>query len=167
MAYNVNQVGYSGTSKSAPASNNDIIASLFPGAQNLTASASDVIKNLLNGTPSPSTVRNSTATFGVGSGLGGGSGFLNRYGYDLYNKQGQERQSAGLGALNSLIGSTASPILTNQGQQQQNSQFYSNLGQSNNQFNQDLQLRQFLANLQAMGLGQSIISDGRTSLPTI
>jgi hypothetical protein len=54
----------------------------------------------------------------------------------------------------------------NQSQAQQNQQFNQNLGQQGSQFNQNLELQQFLAQLQAMGLGQSVVG-GKTSYPNM
>ena len=131
------------------------------GFGGLVQSGQNVIGDLLNGNPSASTVRNATAAFGSGAGLGTGSGITNRMGYDLYNQQGQARQQTGLSDLNSLISSTSSPALTNQAQQMQNQQFGAQLGQQNSQFGQDLELKQFLSQLQAMGLGAAISSPNK------
>jgi hypothetical protein len=151
------------TTPSAPSS--DFLNQLIPGFQNLNSKSSDVINHLLNGTPNPGTAQNAAATFGAQNGLGTGSGVTNRYGYDLYNQQGDQRQKEGLGALSGLISSIAQPTLENQGQNQQNQQFYSNLGQQAGEFNasqaneNNRAMQQLLAQLsggqqpQTLGLG--------------
>ena len=80
---------------------------MIPGYSNLVSQAGSTIGDLLSGSPSTSVARNAEATFGAGSGTGAGSGVANRWGYDLYNTMGQQRQQAGLSDLNSLIGSTS------------------------------------------------------------
>jgi hypothetical protein len=133
----------------------------IPGFQNLNSKSSDVINNLLNGTPNPGTAQNAAATFGATNGLGTGSGIANRFGYDLYGQQGAQRQQQGLGDLSNLIGSIASPTLQNQGQNLQNQQFGANLNQQAQEFNtsqqnqQNEQLNQLIAQLSGQGSGSS------------
>jgi hypothetical protein len=130
--------------------NSDFLSQLIPGFSGLNSKSSSVINNLLNGTPNPGTVQNAAATFGVQNGQGAGSGIANRFGYDLYNQQGAQRQQQGLAALPSLIGSIANPTLTNQGQNLQNQQFGADLTQRGNEFNasqQNQQMQALLAQL--------------------
>lgn len=67
--------------------------------------------------------------------MGTGSGIANRFGYDLYQQQGTQRQQQGLSGLMELIGSISQPTLENQGQNQQNQQFNQNLNQNAAEFN--------------------------------
>lgn len=156
--------GYAGNPKSKTGT--DFLESIIPGYSKLAGQTTDIIGNLLNGTPSPSTTRQAAATFGNSNGLGTGSGIVNRYGYDLYNQKGQQNQQTGIANLLNMIQGVSSPVLSNQGQQNQNSQFYSNLGQQGNQFDKTFGLQEFLAQLQALGLGNSITNDNY-QLPTI
>jgi len=128
----------------------DWMNNLIPGYSGLVGQASGAIGDLLAGQPSPSTAQNAAATFGVENGLGTGSGVTNRYGYDLYNQMGAQRQQQGMSDLNSLIGSTSSPALSNQAQQMQNTQFGQNLAQQGSEFGQSLQTQvsEFGQNLQ-------------------
>ena len=150
----------------APASCSDFLNNIIPNFGNLNSKSSSVINNLLNGTPNAGTTQNAAATFGATNGLGTGSGIGNRFGYDLYQQQGAQRQSQGLDALSKLIGSVSQPTLENQGQNQQNQQFYSNLNQQAGEFNtsqaneNNRQMGQLLAQLsgslpnpQTLGLG--------------
>lgn len=139
----------------------NFLASIIPGYKNLVGGTTDIINNLLQGSPSPSTVRNANAAFGVSSGqpaIGGVGTFAGNRGFDLYRQQGQQNQQTGIGNLLGLISGVSSPALANQGQQLQNSQFNANLGQQASQFNTNMQLQNFLAQLQALGLGNSIVS---------
>lgn len=167
MTYSIAGLNYgtnSPNTNSAPATNgNSFLNNL--GFGNLIQSAQSDVGNLLNGLPSPSQAQTANAYFGAGSGVGSTSDFLRNRGYDLYGQQAQQNKQTGLQDLNSLIGSTSSPALSNQSQQLQNNQFNSNLSQQGSQFQQNLQLQQFLAQLQAMGLGNSIVNSGKTSLP--
>lgn len=159
MAYT--QIGYDYSGNSAPSSGANYLGGL--GFGGLINSAQQDVGSLLNGLPSPSTTRTANAYFGAGTGLGTGSDFLRNRGYDLYGQQSQQRQQTGLQDLNSLMSGVSSPELTNQGQQLQNTQFNANLGQNQSQFDQNLQLQQFLAQLQAMGLGNSIVNSGKSN----
>lgn len=123
------------TSTTMPPANSDFLSTLIPGFSGLSNKSSSVISNLLNGTPNAGTAQNAAATFGATNGLGTGSGIANRFGYDLYGQQGAQRQQQGLSSLNNLIGSISQPTLENQGQNQQNQQFYSNLNQQAGEFN--------------------------------
>ena len=142
--------------------NSDFLSALIPGFSGLTSKSSSVINNLLNGSPNTGTAVNAAATFGATNGLGAGSGIANRFGYDLYNQQGQQRTQQGLGDLAGLISSTAQPTLENQGQNLQNNQFYSNLGQSAAEFNtsqqneNNRQMQALLAQLSGGGSGESV-----------
>lgn len=123
----------------------------IPNYNALLGKATGTISDLLNGTPSPSTTRNAAATFGVENGLGTGSGVVNRYGYDLYNQEGQQRQAQGAQELGSLIGTVSQPTLENQGQNLQNNQFYSNLDQQANEFNTQEQMQQLDEMIRSFG----------------
>lgn len=150
----------------------------IPGFSGLTGQASSVIGNLLNGTPSPSTIRNAAATFGNANGLGTGSGIVNNYGYNLYNQQGQANQQQGVTDLLSMLGGYAGTVTPTAGQNLQNSQFNANLAQNANQFNQSQAqqagqfdqsnaLAQFNAMVNALGLGSSIVGQGIQQLPQL
>jgi hypothetical protein len=133
------------------------LESILPGIGGQKGQVSDIITNLLNGTPSPSTIRNASATFGAENGLGVGSGATNRFGYDLYNQQGQKNQQTGIQDLLSTIQGFSQPTLEAQGQVNQNEQYYSGLNQNQNQFNtsqanqQNQQLYALLAQLSGRG----------------
>lgn len=147
---------------SAPAAS--FLSTIIPNYNNLVGQTSSIIGNLLNGTPSPGTVQNATATFGVNNGLGTGSGVLNNYGYNLYDQTGQANQAAGMQDLSSLIGSVSSPTLTNQGQQLQNSQYNAGLNQQENEFGQNLAEQQFTDQINSLiGLSNSGIGGGNTT----
>jgi hypothetical protein len=104
------------------------------------------------------------AYFGVGAGTpasgSNGAGAVNTFignrGADLYNQQANANQQTGLNDLLSTIGTYTSPALANQGQQLQNSQFNANLAQQGSEFQQQNQLAQFQAMLQALSLGNNI-----------
>lgn len=115
---------------------------IIPNFSGNSSHAGDIISNLLNGTPNSGTVQNAAATFGAENGLGTGSGVTQRYGYDLYNQQGAQRQQTGLSDLSSLISSISSPTLEDQGQNLQNQQFNQNLNQNASEFNASEQSRQ-------------------------
>lgn len=173
-----------GTAQSASTDALAMLNQAIPGFNGLSGQASSVVQNLLSGQPSPSTARNAAATFAAGNGLGtGGSGSLSdRWGYDLYNQQGQQRQQAGIQDLLGLLGGysgtvtpTAGQNLQNQqyyygqnqnqnqfdqAQGQQNNQFFANLNQNQNQFDQNLALNKFNAMLSGLGLGNSIVGNG-------
>lgn len=145
-----------------PAPGSSFLNTAIPGFANLNNKSSDVINNLLNGSPNPSTTQNAAATFGTTNGFGTGSGIANRFGYDLYQQQGNQRQQQGLGDLSSLISSIAQPTLQNQQQNQQNQQFYSGLGQGAQEFNasqaanNNNQINALIAQLSGQGNGQSL-----------
>lgn len=161
MAYT--QIGYGYGGNSAPSSGANYLGGL--GFGGLINSAQQDVGSLLNGLPSPSTTRTANAYFGAGTGLGTGSDFLRNRGYDLYGQQSQQRQQTGLQDLNSLMSGVSSPELSNQGQQLQNTQFNANLNQQGDQYSQDLQLKKFLANLQAIGLGREITTGNSINIP--
>jgi len=98
------------TATSGP--NADWLNNLIPGYSGLVSQASSTIGDLLSGSPSTSVARNAAATFGAANGQGTGSDIANRWGYDLYNTMGQQRQQQGISDLNSLIGSTSQPALS-------------------------------------------------------
>lgn len=144
------------------------LESVLPGIGNMTSSATSVIQNLLNGLPSASRARTDNAYFGVGAGqpdTGGVGTFSGNRGADLYSQQAGANRQQGLSNLFQAIGSYSSPILQNQGQQLQNQQFGAQLGQNSSQFQQNYQLQQFQAMLQALGLGNSITGDLPGNLP--
>ena len=114
--------------------NPNFLSQYIPNYDELVGKAGSNINDLLSGNLSPAIARNSAASFGVSSGMPG-SGLADRYGYDLYNQQAQQRQQAGLSDLNSLIGSISTPTLSSEAQNLQNQQFYSNLNQQANEFN--------------------------------
>jgi hypothetical protein len=127
----------------------------LPGIGGLTASATDAIGNLLKGLPSPNIARQAAATFGVSQGQGPGSGFADRYGYDLYNQMGQQRQQQGIQDLLSTIGSFAGTLTPSQSQLLQNQQFGSSLLNQQAEFSQteaDRQNQQLLALMGQLGM---------------
>ena len=142
---------------------NSYLENLLPGISGLQGQATSAIGNLLGGLPSPSASRTANAYFGAGSGMGAGSQFLQNRGYDLYNQKAAQNQQTGLSDLTSLLGATTSPALqysglgvTQQGQNLQNQQFNSQLGQNASEFDQTNQIAQFNAMLNALGLGQQM-----------
>jgi len=152
----------------ATATNQNFLESVLPGIGNLTSSATGVIGNLLNGLPSVSQARTSNAYFGVGAGqpaTGGVGTFTANRGADLYGQQANQNRQTGLSDLLSTLGSYSSPILSNQGQQLQNTQFNSQLGQQASEFNQNYELQKFQAMLQALGLGNQITGTNTGNIP--
>lgn len=150
--------GYGTSSSPAPQFNNDFLNNL--GFGNLIKTGQNVTQGLLNGNTSADAARTANAYFGAQSGMPG-SDYVKYRGADLYGAQRKADQQTGLGDLNTLLGGVTSPVLANQGQVNQNNQFGAQLNQNQNQFDQNLQLQQFLAQLQAMGLGQNIVQSGR------
>jgi hypothetical protein len=145
----------------------DFLASIIPNYTSMVGGATGIIGNLLNGSPSPSTVRNDNATFGVASGQPATSGLgslIGNRGYDLYKQQGQANQQTGISNLLNLIQGISSPTLTNQGQQMQNTQATNSLAQQNSQFGQELQLQQFQSMLQGLGIGNNAIGQSSFNL---
>lgn len=138
-----------------PNGGTDFLNNIIPGFNGLNQKSSDVIGNLLNGTPNAATAQNAAATFGTTNGFGAGSGIANRFGYDLYGQQGAQRQQQGLGDLSNLIGSVANPTLQNQGQNLQNQQFGANLNQQANEFNSSQQNQDLLTLLGQLGGGST------------
>lgn len=127
----------------------DYLNKALPGIGSVATSATDVIANLLRGTPSPSTARLAAATFGARAGQGPGSGISDVFGYDLYNQMGQQRQQQGIQDLLSTLGSFAGTLTPSQSQLLQNQQFGASLLNQQEQFNQTEQDRQ---NQQLMAL---------------
>lgn len=149
-----------GTGAVQPQTGQAFLESALPGVTNLTTSATSVIGNLLNGLPSASQARTSNAYFGVGSGQpdsGGVNSFIANRGADLYNQQANQSRQQGLGDLNSLIGSVTAPQIAAQGQALQNQQFRQSQAQQGSEFDQNLALQQFQAELGALGLGNNIV----------
>jgi len=160
------------TPTTGTSSGQGFLESVLPGIGNLTSSATGVISNLLNGLPSVSQARTSNAYFGVGAGqpdTGGVGTFTANRGADLYGQQAQQNRQQGLGNLFQALGSYSQPILANQGQQLQNSQFNQQLNQSADQFGQNYELEKFRTMLQALGLGNQItgVNTGNIPLNTI
>jgi hypothetical protein len=142
-----------------------MLNSVLPGFSDLSASATGVIGNLLKGLPNPATVQQANATFGAGSGMDSRSGFLANRGYDLYNQQGQQMQQQGIGDLLSMVQGYSGNVVPNAPQTLQNQQFGAQLGEQSSEFGQNLQLQQFQAMLQALGLGSQITNSGNIPLP--
>lgn len=143
------------------------LESILPGFRDLSANASGVIGNLLKGLPNPATVQQANATFGVNSGLGTGSGFLQGRGYDLYKQEGQNMQQQGLQDLLGTIQGYSGTVVPNAPQTLQNQQFGAQLGEQASEFGQNLQLQQFEAMLQALGLGNNVTNTGQMPLPNM
>lgn len=118
---------------STPQTPEDYLNQALPGFSNLSAGATGIIGNLLNGLPSPSTARQAAATFGVQNGLGTGSGVTNRYGYDLYNTQGAQRQQTGIQDLLSTLGSYSGNVTPNVSQIMQGQEFQQTQQDTQNQ----------------------------------
>lgn len=95
----------------------------MPGISGLSSGATDVISNLLKGQPSTSTSRRANAYFGAGSGMPN-SDFVRNRGFDLYNREGEERKQTGIKDFLSLLGAYT-PLA---GQEQQGNQFDERLG---------------------------------------
>lgn len=136
---------------STPQTPEDYLNQALPGFSNLSAGSTSVIGNLLKGLPSPSTARQAAATFGVQNGLGTGSGITNRYGYDLYNTQGAQRQQTGIQDLLSMLGTYSGNVTPNAGQIQQGQEFGANLLNQQNEFQQTEQDRQNQMLMQLLG----------------
>ncbi len=124
---------------------NNFLNSILPNLPSQKSEASSIIDNLLQGTPSPSTVRNAAATFGAQNGLGIGSGVTDRFGYDLYKQEGQKNQQQGIQNLLQMIQGFSSPTLASGAQDiqrtqvnNQQSQFEQQLAQLAKQFGQNL-----------------------------
>lgn len=118
---------------STPQTPEDYLNQALPGFSNLSAGATGIIGNLLQGLPSPSTARQAAATFGVQNGLGTGSGVTNRYGYDLYNTQGAQRQQTGIQDLLSTLGSYSGNVTPNVSQIMQGQEFQQTQQDTQNQ----------------------------------
>lgn len=155
----INQTFSTAPATSGTGTGQNFLESVLPGIGGLTSSATGVIGNLLNGLPSVSKTRSNNAYWGVGAGqpdVGGVNTFTGNRGADLYGQEAGQNRQQGLSNLFGAINSYSSPILQNQGQQFQNSQFNSAQGQQADQFNQTYQLQKFQAMLQALGLGNNI-----------
>lgn len=142
-----------------PSATSSFLESVLPGVTNLTSSATNVIGNLLSGLPSPSAARTNNAYFGVGAGQpdnGGVGTFTANRGADLYGQQAQQNQQTGLSDLLSTLGTYTGAALGNQGQQLQNNQASASLAQQGSEFQQQNQLNQFQAMLQALQVGNGI-----------
>lgn len=164
-SYNPSSISsYGPAPAGAPQFNNDFLNNL--GFGNLIKTGQDVTQGLLNGNTSADAARTANAYFGTTSGMPG-SDYVKYRGADLYGATRKADQQTGLGDLNTLLSGVTSPVLANQGQQFQNTQFNQNLNQNQNQFDQNLQLQQFLAQLQAMGLGQNIVNSGKNQPPPL
>ena len=144
----------------------------IPGLGDMTNSASSNILQLLNGNPSPSLTRTTNAYWGVGAGqpaTGDITSFIGNRGTDLYHTQANANQQQGLGDLLNLVGGYSGTVAPTPGQNQQNSQFYANLGQQGTQFNQQQALAEFQAQVQAMlgfgNLGLNAASIGQGGNP--
>ena len=155
------------TGSSGSVNTSGLLDSVLPGFSNLSGSATGVIANLLKGLPNPATTQQANATFGVNSGLGTGSGFLQGRGYDLYNQQGQAMQQQGLDDLLKTVGTYSGNVVANAPQTLQNQQFGAQLGEQQSEFGQNYQLQQFQAMLQALGLGNSITNSGNQPTPSM
>lgn len=132
----------------------------IPGLSNLLGTATGNIGNLLNGLGSPSYAQTTSAFAGAGAGQPGAGNalgtFVGNRGADLYNLQGQQNQQTGLSDLMSLIGTSSGNLAPSASQNQQNSQFYSNLGQQGSEFQQSLAEQQFNDQVNALiGLSNS------------
>lgn len=79
-------------------------AGAVPGDNGMSDSAEAIISNLLSGTPSPSQSKRDAAFFGTSAGIPG-SEMATRFGYDLYNQRGDERQQRGIQDLLSWLAS--------------------------------------------------------------
>jgi hypothetical protein len=135
----------------AQTQNEDYLNSALPGFSNMTGNATGFIGDLLKGTPSPSTARMAANTFGLQNGLGQGSGLTSNYGYNLYNKQGQQNQQVGMQDLLSMLGGYSGTVAPTVGQTQQNDQFNASLENNQSQFQQTEQDRQNQMLMQIFG----------------
>lgn len=125
------------------------LGNVIPGLTDLTKSGTDVIQQMLQGLPSPSTARTANAYFGINSGMPG-SEFVRNRGYDLYGQQAQQRQQQGLGDLLSFLGQYQNFVPT-PGQNLSTGLGYAQLGQSASEFNAQQAFNQWLAQ-QRLGL---------------
>jgi hypothetical protein len=152
----------------APTQQPQTMQQLLPQLNSMLNTASGNINNLLSGVPSPAVTRSANASFGAATGMpattGGGS-FIGNRAYDLYGQQAMQNQQTGLSDLLNLIGGTSGTVATTPGQQLQNQQFNTSAGNQSDQFQQSLALQQFNAMLNALGLGQNIVSSDQTQIP--
>lgn len=148
-----------------------ILNRAVPNGSGLTKMASERIKSLLGGMPGTSTSRRANAYFGGASGMPG-SEFVRNRGFDLYNMQGEQRQQQGFQDLLALISGTTSPMLQQQGQDIQQSQFGQNLGEQQRQFDLDYWLKRqqtkklYGPNRTGMITGRPNLDAFATSTPT-
>ena len=139
----------------------------IPGFTGLSGQASSVIGNLLNGTPSPSTTRQAAATFGNANGLGTGSGIVNNYGYNLYNKTGQANQQQGITDLLSMLGGYSGTVVPTAGQNQTAQTAANSLAEQGRESDQSNSVAQFNAMVNALGLGANIVGQGNQQIPQL
>lgn len=118
------------------------IYNAIPGLSGLTSSATGIIRNALNGLPSPSTSRLANAYFGAGSGLDPTSDFLRNRGFDLYKTQANQQQQQGLGNLMNLIGTYSGNVAPTPGQEISNATQNRQITSSENQFNANMNFEQ-------------------------
>jgi hypothetical protein len=133
--------------------------------------ASSNIGNLLSGLPSPSWAQTNAAYFGAGAGqpnTGQAGSFTANMGANLYNQQGQQNQQTGLSDLLNLVGTASGNLAPTASQNQSTSLAQQQLGQSGSEFQQNLALQQFQAQIQALiGLSGAGIGGTSGSVPTI
>ena len=122
-----------GSPSPTTSSASSIINSVVPGAPKLTSSATNIIDQLLGGQPGTSTARNAAAYFGAGSGMPGSEFVANR-GFDLYNRQGEQRQQKGIEDLLAMISGYTAPELHQREINQKGSQFAQSQAQQQHQF---------------------------------
>jgi hypothetical protein len=120
---------------------NNIIEQSIPGFKGLTSSASGIINELLSGTPSTATARNSAASFGVRSGMPG-SGLSNAFGYDLYNRESEQRKQRGIDDLLKLVTGYSGTIAPTAGQQMEEARSIRDLAQRDKESNSATSLAQ-------------------------
>ena len=171
-----------GSTNTATTNPNNLYQAI-PGLSGLLGQGSSNIMNLLSGLPSAPLAQTTSAFAGASAGLPGQGNalgtFVGNRGADLYNQQSQANQQTGLSDLMNLIGTSSGTLAPTPGQNQQNSQFYSSLGQSGSEFQQSLAEQQFNDQINALiGLsnsgiggtggvgGLSGLTGGLTSVPS-
>lgn len=140
------------------------INSAIPGLSGLTQSATNIIRNGLEGLPSPDETRLSNAYFGAGSGLDPTSDFLRNRGYDLYKTKANQRQRQGIQDLLALVGGYSGTVTPTPGQEigaqqasadraQRAGEFNATFGFEREQYNKQLELLQKYLGNPAGGTG--------------
>lgn len=129
-----------------------ILNSVLPGQSQMTQAASNIINSSLVGLPSPSEARRANAYYGAASGIPG-SEFIARRGFDLYNRQADERKARGLQDLLAFFSTFSGPALQQRSQDIQQGQFGASLAQQQAEFAANLAMQQAKLNAELQKFG--------------